>query len=317
MLLVARVILPVFGIIILGYGMVALRILPVRLARLISDFVYWIAIPAILFRSMSVNAPHLGGRFGLLAAYYLGATIVFLAGILVARRIWHYDLARQGLAGFACCFGNTVQIGIPLVFAALGPEGLAGHTLIVAAHAIYLMTAATLVVEWGRSGGNGRVLNRLGAALRAIAFNPVILSIALGLAWSEAGPDLPRAIALPIDALAYIAGPAALFVAGAALTQFRIGSRLRESLILAAIKIIALPAVVWVLAAHVFGLSPMEIAIATIAAGLPTGNNVFILAQRYRLYEDVAASATIISTAASAVTLSTLVALLAPGTTAI
>ena len=66
MLLVARVILPVFGIIILGYGMVALRILPVRLARLISDFVNWIALPAILFRSISVNAPHLGGRFGLL-----------------------------------------------------------------------------------------------------------------------------------------------------------------------------------------------------------------------------------------------------------
>src|SRR6185312_5400243 len=222
-----------------------------------------------------------GGRLDLLAAYYLGATILFVAGIVLARRVWHYDLAEQGLVGFACCFGNTVQIGIPLALAALGPEGLAGHTLIVAAHAIYLLTVATLVVEWGRSGGDGRLLRRV--------------------------------VTLPIDALAYIAGPAALFVAGAALTQFRIGSRLRESLTLAAIKIIALPALVWVLTAHVFGLSPMEIAVATIAAGLPTGNNVFILAQRYRIYEDVAASATIISTAASAVTLSILVALLAPG----
>ena len=75
----------------------------------------------------------------------------------------------------------------------------------------------------------------------------------------------------PIDVLAYAAGPAALFVAGAALTQFRIGHRLRESLLLAALKIVALPALVWVLAAHVFALTPMEIAVATIAAGLPTG----------------------------------------------
>jgi predicted permease len=36
MLLVASVILPVFGIIIAGYVLVRLRILPVRLARLLS-----------------------------------------------------------------------------------------------------------------------------------------------------------------------------------------------------------------------------------------------------------------------------------------
>ena len=114
--------------------------------------------------------------------------------------------------------------------------------------------------------------------------------------------------------LAYFAGPAALFVAGAALTQFHIGHGLRESLVLVGLKIVVLPAIVWLAATQLFHLSPMEVAVATIAAGLPTGNNVFILAQRYRVYEDVAASATIVSTAASAVTLSILVALLAPGT---
>jgi malonate transporter and related proteins len=315
MLLVARVILPVFGIIVLGYGLVAMRILPVRLARLLSGFVYWVAIPAILFRSMSVNGPHLAGKLDLLAAYYLAALLLFGAGIALARYVWRYDLARQGLVGFNLCFGNTVQIGVPLALAALGPEGLANHTLIVASHAILLLTLATLVVEWGRSGSDGQartIASRFGAALRAIVFNPVILSIALGLVWSVIGPPLPRLVTYPIDALAYIAGPAALFVAGAALTQFRIGHRLRESLLLAALKLVALPALVWLLAAHLFMLTPMEIAVATIAAGLPTGNNVFILAQRYRVYEDVSASATVISTAASAVTLSILVALLAP-----
>ncbi len=317
MLLVARVILPVFGIIVLGYGLMTLRILPERLARLISDFVYWVAIPAILFRSMSVNGPHLAGRFDLLAAYYLGALLLFGAGIAVARLVWHYDLARQGLVGFNLCFGNTVQIGVPLALAALGSEGLADHTLIVASHAILLLTLATLVVEWGRSGSDGQaraIVHRVAAALRAIALNPVILSIALGLTWSVIGPPLPRVIALPIDVLAYFAGPAALFVAGAALTQFHIGHRLRESLLLAGLKIVALPAVVWVFATQLFAPSPLEVAVATIAAGLPTGNNVFILARRYRVYEDVSASATLVSTVASAATLSILVALLAPGT---
>jgi hypothetical protein len=71
-----------------------------------------------------------------------------------------------------------------------------------------------------------------------------------------------------------------------------------------------LPAAVWLVAAGLFGLPRDDIAVAVLAAGLPTGNNVFILAQRYRVYEGVAASATILSTAAAAVTLSLLVALL-------
>jgi predicted permease len=138
MLLVASVILPVFGVIVAGYGAVALRLLPLHLARLLAAFVYWIAIPAILFRSMSINGPHLGGRLDLLAAYYLGALLLFAVGVVLARRIWRYDLAHQGMIGFAACFGNTVQIGVPLALAALGPEGLANHTLIVASHAIVL-----------------------------------------------------------------------------------------------------------------------------------------------------------------------------------
>ena len=153
MLLVASVILPVFGISVLGYGLVALRILPLRLARLLSGFVYWVAIPAILFRSMSVNGPHLSGKLDLLAAYYLGALILFTAGIALARYVWRYDLARQGLVGFNLCFGNTVQIGVPLMLAALGPEGLANHTLIVASHAILLLNS-------GDAGGGMGPLRR-------------------------------------------------------------------------------------------------------------------------------------------------------------
>jgi hypothetical protein len=262
---------------------------------------------------MSVNGPHLGGGLPLLLAYYLAAFLVFGVGMALARFVWRYDLSRQALVGFAACFGNTVQIGVPLSLAALGPAGLANHTLIVAAHALLLLTLATLLVEWGRAGGDGHaVAHRIAAALRAIAYNPVILSIVLGLIWGMIGWPLPRAVSLPIDALAYVAGPAALFVAGASLTQFHLGHRLAESLTLTALKIVVLPAAVWLIAAHLFHLSPLEIAAATIAAGLPTGNNVFILAQRYRLYEDVAAATTILTTVASAFTLSLLVALLAP-----
>lgn len=313
--LVATVILPVFGFILAGYAAVRLRLLPQAASRLIGGFVYWVAIPAVLFRGMSVNLPHLGGKLDFLAAYYLSSLILFAIGLILARRRWQLPLDATGVAAFGASFGNVVQIGIPLTLAALGPRGLAGHTLIVATHAIVLLSLATIVVEWGRAGADGEArgtVHRIGAAARSMILNPVILAIAAGLVWGEVGPPLPRLVAWPIDALAFIAGPAALFTTGASLTRFKLGARLEESIVLVALKIVALPIVTWLVAAGLFGLSRDDVAVAVLAAGLPTGNNVFILAQRYRVHEAVTASATILSTAASAVTLSILIALLVP-----
>jgi malonate transporter and related proteins len=311
--LVATVILPVFGFVLAGYALVKLNLLPERATRLIGGFVYWVAIPAILFRSMSVNLPHFGGKLEFLTAFYLGTLLLFAAGFVLARWYWRLHLAQQGVAAFSAAFGNVVQIGIPLTLAALGPAGLASHTLIVAFHALLLLSLATLVVEWGRAGGNGEArgfAHRFGAASRSMIINPVILSILLGLAWGNFGPALPRLVAGPIDGLAYVAGPAALFATGAGLTRFKLGDRLGQSLALGALKIVALPIVVWFIAAKLFDLEPLDVAVAVLAAGLPTGNNVFILAQRYRTYEGVSAATTILSTAGSAVTLSILIALL-------
>lgn len=75
-------------------------------------------------------------------------------------------------------------------------------------------------------------------------------------------------------------------------------------------KLVALPLIVWLLARHLFALPPLEVAVATIAAAMPTGANVFILARRYDLYLRRAASTVLISTVGSVVTISVILTLL-------
>jgi predicted permease len=55
-------------------------------------------------------------------------------------------------------------------------------------------------------------------------------------------------------------------------------------------------------------LAPIQVAVAVILAALPAGQNGFILAQRYGIYVQRSASAVLITTAISVVTVSLLVA---------
>jgi predicted permease len=72
------------------------------------------------------------------------------------------------------------------------------------------------------------------------------------------------------------------------------------------------PLVVWVLATQVFALAPIQVAVATILAALPSGANVFILAQRYGVYVERAATTILVTTALSVVTAALLLAHYAP-----
>jgi predicted permease len=70
------------------------------------------------------------------------------------------------------------------------------------------------------------------------------------------------------------------------------------------------PLCVWLLARFVFDLQPIWVAVATLAAALPTGANFYMMAQRYDVFLQRATSTVLVSTALSIVTLSMLLALL-------
>jgi predicted permease len=73
------------------------------------------------------------------------------------------------------------------------------------------------------------------------------------------------------------------------------------------LKLVALPAFVWVIGL-VMGLSPVGLAVAVIAAAMPTGANAFLLARRYATGTDASGAAVLVSTVLSIMTLSALLA---------
>src|SRR3546814_17942317 len=72
-----------------------------------------------------------------------------------------------------------------------------------------------------------------------------------------------------------------------------------QSLCVVALKLVVHPLLVWLLAAFVFRLPPLWVDIAVLCAALPTGANVFLLAQRHGVYVQRSATAVLVSPAAS------------------
>jgi hypothetical protein len=81
----------------------------------------------------------------------------------------------------------------------------------------------------------------------------------------------------------------------------------RQTSVTVVLKLLALPLLVWAISTAM-GLSELEVAVATVAAGLPTGANAFLLARRYAVGTEASGASVLASTLLSVLTLTVLLA---------
>jgi hypothetical protein len=308
---VVEIVLPVFGLVLAGWALAQTSVLSREGVRGLSNFVFYIAIPTLLFRTMARGVIPANVEWGIVLSYFGGCLALFAAAMAFGRAAFRLRADESAVLAMGATFSNTVLLGIPLVLAAFGEAGLLPIMMIVAFHSTTLISLTTIVVETsrGRRGGGVRIV---WSTTKALAQNPVLAALLTGLAWGAAGLPLPTPVDRFAQLLAGAAAPCALFALGATLAGYRIAGNLSESLTMVALKLVAHPLLVWLLATEVFAIDPMWAAIATITAALPIGANVFVLAQKYDIYVQRSTSATLISTGASVITVALLVALLAP-----
>ena len=84
-----------------------------------------------------------------------------------------------------------------------------------------------------------------------------------------------------IPLIADTAVPMALFVLGASLNKFSLGSQLMETSVLVLLKNVALPGVVYVIATYVFEINSIWMATAVIAAAMPIGISAYAYAKKH------------------------------------
>ena len=306
MLAVLAVVFPVFAIILLGFLAAQRRLLPEGTGKGLADFVFSVAMPALLFHTMATVKATGVPPAGLIAGYFGANFLTWVLASLATTRLLGRPVADAPAISMAACFGNTVMLGLPLGTAFFGTGATAAIAVIVALHSPALWMAATLQQEWieRRGGGNAEGQQKLSRVAFDLLTNPIVFSVLTGSLWRLTGIGLPGPASTLLELLGQAAVPGALFALGFGLTRFEVRSDWQALSTIVVLKLLLMPLAGWILATRLLGLPPIGIDAVTLLAACPTGANAFLFASRNERSVGPVAGAIAVGTTLAAPTIS-------------
>ena len=301
---------PVFGLVACGVLAGRFRLIQPNSSEALNRFVYAFALPAMLFVAVYRGSLDqlLGSGSFLLAV--IGATLTTaLVGFTLSYFAWRAQAAESVVRALNASFANTGYLGIPLVTVAYGESAALPAALATVATNIVSFAVAIVCLEMLANPGGGGIAR----ALAGVARSPLIWPIALAVLLVALGVKVPLPIERFATLLAAAAGPCALFAIGLFVSQLSIREGLRSSWPSTALKLILHPLLMAALALYLLPVDAFWAKIGVVCASLPLGATAFVLAQRYRLLEAETSTGAVLSTAASVLSVSVVMFLLASG----
>lgn len=296
--------LPFFMIIALGYGSGVTKFFSEEATAYLTKFVFYFALSAMLIRFSANLALKEILDWQFVMAYLSASTVVYVVATIVALRR-KAPLTEAAVEAQCAVIGNVGFLGIPMLVLLLG-EGAIGPVMIVIA--VDLIVFGSLIVILITGSRDGRMSPRiLWTVALGLVRNPMIVSISLGLLLSVYSVPIPAPVNAFLNLLGAAATPGALFAIGASLAS-KSAERVAIAGWLSFCKLVLHPAVVAVSALFVFDVDPFAAGVMIATAALPVAGNVFILAQHYGVAPLRASAAILVSTAASVITLSLVIA---------
>jgi len=286
-----------------GYITGRFKLLPATASEVLSRFVFVIALPALIFVSLSsiTLAEFFNWRYiGVLGG---GMLAMFCIGMTVARWIFPGSLTAISLHGLTAMYSSTAYIGLPLVLTVFGDAARVPGIIGAIITGLVFSPLAIVLAEIDRSRGNRF---RVWPPLFHVLTRPPIIAVVAGLSVSATGIDLPLPVTTFFELLGGAFVPCALFAAGLFIAGCSVHGATAEISWLVFAKLFLHPLITWWLAYRVFELEGILPVVAVVQAALPSGVPVFVLAQQYKTFVTRSSAAIVVSTAISVVTLSAL-----------
>lgn len=302
MLDVLNLVLPLFGLVFLGYVSGRIRKLPMDGLAWLNFFVVYVALPAMFFRLLSRTPVEEFGKLSFIAATTLGTLAIFTLTFMIAGLRNGGKVGEATIQGFGGAYGNIGYMGPPLALAAFGPTaGVPVALIFCFDNSLHFILAPLLMAFNGE--GEMRPLKLAGDIARRIFTHPFIIATIVGVAGAIFQVRLPSAGEKLLEFLSFAAAPCALFAMGVTAALRPLKRIPPELAYILPIKLLVHPALVLALVALAAPNTPMVwVEAAMLMAALPSATNVFVIAQQYGVWQERASSVVVISTALSVVT---------------
>lgn len=294
---IAATIIPIFSVIVLGWLARWKGFIQQEFLEPANRLVYYLAIPALIFRAIS--------KASLKAQFDVKVLAITLFSVVAVFALaWGSGFVlrlRQGQLGTfiqTSFHGNLGYIGLAVAFYFLGNEGFV-RASIIAGFLIILQNFLAVISLQFNSDDISIKGNKL-IVLRILG-NPVILSALAGILFSLSGLKMPLIVDRSLSILGGLALPMALLIIGASLSFELVQLRILRVISSSFLKLMLLPAVGFLLY-RVFDLALQDYLPALILLASPTATITYVMAREMRGDVDFAVAAISTSTLMSSVT---------------
>jgi len=293
-------ILPIF--VVASVGFLLARRLHVDVKTL-SRITFNALAPCLVF-NLLVTSQVSASEFGRIVAF----TILLVAAIGTVARLVAipFRLDRPALAAFliVVMFSNAGNYGLSVVLFAFGRDVMARAAVYFVTSALLMYTVGSVLASSGRIG--------VKAALHGLLRVPALWGLVAATAVIWTGVTLPTAIARPVDLLSAAAIPSMLLVLG---MQFEKGAWPERPGLVATAAVLALVVspLLGILLARLLGLEGIARHAVIVESAMPSAVITTILALEFDVAPRFVTSVVVVTTLASPVTVSLLIALLQSG----
>ena len=295
---ILKTILPIFVIILLGWSLRRLDFMQEGFVKPANRLVYYVAIPAMIFREIAEAEFLQHFSLVLVAATLAPLILVALAGLILARGI---KLERHRVGSFLQCsfHGNLGYIGLAVAFYFLGNEGFTRASIL--AGFVMLLQNFLAVVALSRFNKDPEQKVSTLSLVRRVLLNPVIISAMAGMAFSLMALGLPVILDRSLKILSGMALPLALLVIGTSISFAQMRQQLRLTALIGVLKLLLLPASGLGLF-YLLNLQRAEYLPALILLASPSATISYVMASEMAGDADMATAAISVTTLVSAVT---------------
>jgi predicted permease len=236
---IVATIVPIFVIVLLGWGVHRRGFLPAGFIEPANRLVYYVAIPAMIFQSVTKSTPKEWFN-PLVIALPLVALTGGYACAWVASRAAGQDRSLAGTFIQSAGHGNLGYIGLAVAFYFLGEDGLVEASVIAGFMMIWQNVLSVMALQFNapHSGKSFGVM----MYVSSIMGNPVIIAVVAGLFVSQVGIPVPLILRRSLAIISGLALPTALLIIGASLSLQRIRLFVAPMAGAAAIKLLVMPA---------------------------------------------------------------------------
>lgn len=302
----------IFVVIAVGYLLGRLGTLGSQGQFVLGRLVFFVATPALLFTTLAssdlsvIFSPTLAVASA--TAFAVGALYVVVAKIWLNR-----PLPELTIGALSASYVNSANLGIPIAVFVLGDATFVAPLLLFQI-VVYSPIALTILDLTALRGADAEKLSLIDTVTAPFK-NPIVLAGAAGLIVALIGRVPPRPLMQPFELIGATSVPGALLAFGLSLYGVRVlekGSSPRRDVALAStLKIVVQPVLAYLMAHFLLGIDGHQLFAIVVVSTLPTAQNVFIYASRYRRGMVLARDSAFVTTLASIPAIALVTALLA------